>query len=79
VEVRKLEKDNVWIIMYNGEPLTVSFNRADIEELFMDLVMEIQYDMFCWSWLYFQDSLEISMKCSDSDGSYWIANVIGWR
>ena len=79
VEVRRLEKDKAWILMYNGEPLAVSFNKADIEELFMDFAMEAQFEAFCWSWLYFQNSLEISMKCSDHDGGYWITSVYGWR
>jgi len=74
-----LEKNEIWIIMYNGEPITASFNKTDIEELFMDFVIEAQFDMFCWSWLYFQDSLEISMKCSNHDCGYWITNVYGWR
>ena len=41
--------------------------------------IEAQFEAFCWSWLYFQDSLEISMKCSDHDGGYWITSVYGWR
>lgn len=74
-----MENKTCWVLMYDGEPLAASFNRADIEELFMDFVMEAQFGAFCWSWLYFQDSLEISMKCSDYDGGYWITNVYGWR
>lgn len=74
-----MEKNNAWILMYDGEPLAVSFERADIEELFMDFVMEAQFDTFCWNWLYFQDALDMCMKYSRNDCGYWITNVYGWR
>ena len=74
-----MERSNAWIIMNDGEPLAVSFERADIEELFMDLVVEAQFDTFCWNWLYFQDALELCLKYSRNDGGYWITNVYGWR
>ncbi len=74
-----MEKNNAWVIMENGEPIAVCFNRADVEELFMDLVIEAQYHAFCWNWLYFQDSLDICIKYSRNDSGYWFTNTPGWR
>ena len=74
-----MEKDKAWVLMEDGEPIAICFNRADIEELFMDSVMEAQFDAFCWNWLYFQDSLELCLKYSQNDGGYWFTNVIRWR
>ena len=65
--------------MEDGEPIAICFNRADIEELFMDLVMEAQFGAFCWNWLYFQDSLELCLRYSRNDGGYWFTDVTGWR
>lgn len=74
-----MEKNKAWVLMENGDPIAVSFDRADIEELFMDLVMEAQFNTFCWNWLYFQDSLELCLKYSQNDCGYWFTNVTGWR
>ena len=74
-----MEKDKAWVLMEDGEPIAICFNRADMEELFMDLVMEAQFGAFCWNWLYFQDSLELCLRYSRNDGGYWFSDVAGWR
>ena len=74
-----MEKDKVWVLMEDGEPIAICFNRTDMEELFMDLVMEAQFVAFCWNWLYFQDSLELCLRYSRNDSGYWFTSVTGWR
>ena len=74
-----MEKNKVWVLMEGGEPIAVCLNRADIEELFMDIVMEAQYNTFCWNWLYLEDSLELCLKYSENNDSYWITDTIVWR
>jgi hypothetical protein len=74
-----LEKNKVWVIGREEEPIAVCSNEADAEELFMDLVMEEQYATFCWNWLYFKYSMEISLKYSKSNHCYWIDDIVDWR
>ena len=69
VEVRRLEKNKAWVIGREEE----------LEELFMDLVMEEQYDTFCWNWLYLKNSMEVSIEYSDDNHCYWIDDIIDWR
>lgn len=45
----------------------------------MVLLMEEQYETFCWNWLYFKNSMEISLKYSKSNHCYWIDDIIDWR
>ena len=79
VEVRRLEKNKAWIIGQEDRLIAVCSNRADAEELFMDLLMEEQYETFCWSWLYHKNSMEISLKYSKTNYCYWIDDIIDWR
>ena len=74
-----MENKTCWVLMYDGEPLAGSFNRADIEELFMDFVMEEQYVTFCWNWLYIKNSMEVSIEYSDNNHCYWIDDIIDLR
>ena len=78
-EVRRLEKNKAGVIGHEDGLIAVCSNRADAEELFMDLVMEAQFGAFCWNWLYFQDSLELCLRYSRNDGGYWFTDVTGWR
>ena len=74
-----MEKNKAWVLMKDGEPIAVSFDRADIEELFMDFVMEAQFDNFCWNWLYIKNSMEVSIEYSDNNHCYWIDDIIDLR
>lgn len=74
-----MEKNKAWVIGQEDELIAVCSNRADAEELFMDLVMEEQYKTFCWNWLYLKNSMEISIEYSDNNHGYWIDDVIDWR
>lgn len=78
-EVRRLEKNKAWVIGREEELVAVCSNRADAEELFMDLVMEEQYETFCWNWLYIKNSMEISIEYSDNNHCYWIDDIIDLR
>lgn len=68
-------EDKVWIIMQEEYPICVCKTEADAEELYMDLVMEVRYNNFCYWWLEDCLSLDICLNYEHtcSCGSYWIA------
>jgi hypothetical protein len=61
--------------MQEEYPICVCKTEADAEEMYMDLVMEVRYDNFCYDWLEYNLSLDICLNDEHtcSCGCYWIA------
>ena len=54
-------------------PVCVCHSEADAKELYMDLVMEVRYDNFCYDWLEWDCSMKECMDNAISFGGYWVA------
>ena len=67
-------ENKIWIVMREEEPVCACFTKADAEEIFADIVMEIRYENFCYDWLEFNHPLEICLDYEHtcSCGCYWI-------
>ena len=67
-----------WVIGHYDEPIAVVETEADAEELFMDLVMEWQYEIAMTRMYYYNYSIKELQGCEWiwlSDGEYWITYV----
>ena len=65
--------------MQDENPVAICATEADVQELFMDCVMEARYENFCDNWLGYECSMEICMKYNNSIDGYWYTKVIDWR
>ena len=74
-----MENKICWILMQDENPVAVCATEADVQELFMDYVLEARHENFCYLWLEYKCSMEICIKYSNFTEGYWYTKVLDWR
>ena len=68
-----------WVLMQDENPMAICSTEADVQELFMDCVMEARHENFCYHWLEYECSMELCLEYSNSLDGYWYTRVLDWR
>ena len=75
-----MEKNkDCWVLMKYEDPIAVCSTEADVQELFMDCVMDARYYGFCYSLLKCYLPVELALISNDSLDGYWYTKVLDWR